>query len=143
MAGKRTRLLPVLKDKLKHKLHIIPGTYGLQRRSFLDQSKAVLQLPQVSKCAFPTMRIWQSIAASAVMLLEPTDAYPARPGVHYIEIPELTENTVEEVAAAIDAALRRSDLRKIAQKAYTDLSQMSILDCFEKYVIPASMPCPT
>jgi len=140
IVGKRN-LLKQLSEATEHDIYMIPGTYGEGRHKLLQQSRAVLHIPQIDDCVFPTMRIWQSIASSAMMLLEPVDAYPAIPGAHYIEIPRLAEDTIDEVAKAIDMILYRSDLHEIARKAYADLSEMTVQKCFEEYVIPASALC--
>jgi hypothetical protein len=132
--GKR-KLLVDLRDKMARELYLMPGNYGLDRHKVLNRSKAVVHTQQVDKSAFATMRLWQTIASSAAMLLEPIDAFPAVPGRHYVEIPSITAGNIDTVAGTVDDILENTDLLAIAKRAHEELAHMTVRYCFEKFVV--------
>jgi hypothetical protein len=135
--GKRA-LVHQIARKLKCKFHDISGAFLSDRQKLLNKSRLILHIQYYKGTSFTSMRLWQAVGSSAVMLIEPMDTFPAEPGKHYIQIPEINEDNIPQIAAAIDKAAARSDLIDIARKAYGDLSQYTYRRCMEEYVIPAS-----
>jgi len=136
--NRRTEIMPALRQSLEHAVSDISGSYGFPRQLLLNLSKAVLHLHSWPKATCSTSRIWQSIASSAAMIMEATDAWPAVSGRHYIEIPMVTPSNITDVAVMIDKVLedpRR--LLEIARTAHEELSVYTPEYVMENYFIPA------
>ena len=135
----RREILRHLQPYLRHELSDISGVYGMQRQHRLNESRAILQVHHTrADCSFASFRIWQAIGTSAVLLMEPIDAWPAVPGRHYLEFPPLSTDNLMEAAGAIDAILDRSDLLDVARLAHEELSVYTPAFCMERFVVPAS-----
>lgn len=132
---KRTSILPVLRQKLKCKLHL-PTAYGTSRTKLLNKSYLLLDIPHADGCSFGTMRLWQTIASSAVLLVEPMDTWPGIPNEHYIQLPVVNLQTIDSVAEFIDETIRRNDLQQIAKHAHKELSRFTPERCMQEFVIP-------
>lgn len=136
--NRRARYLPILSQKLGKRFHRMGGAYSTDRQRYYNSSKCVFHLSQSTQGAFESMRLWQSIGTSAVMIWEPKDCHPAEKDKHYIEVPWMTDNNIDEVINIIRTIPDRIDLNEIAKCAHIELSEYSPLKCIENYVIPAS-----
>jgi len=135
---RRTELLPALRQSLEHSISDISGSYSSSRQMLMNLSKAVLHLHSWPKATCSTSRIWQSVASSAAMIMETTDAWPAVAGRHYIEIPTVTSMNVADVAAMIDKVLEDPHrLLTLARTAHEELSTYTPEYVMEHYFIPA------
>jgi hypothetical protein len=135
---KRAFILETLPKFLKHKSYIFGGAFKRERQAILNRSKTTIYVPHEDNCSFATMRLWHTVASSAVLLIEPTDTWPAQPGRHYIEIPTMKQDNLIEVAGVIDEAIERHDLIQIAKQAHDELSIFDVKYCMEEFLIPAS-----
>jgi len=67
--------------------------------------------------------------------MEPIDAWPALPGVHYLEFPSLER---ESASSDVDGILDGTDLEDVARRAHEDLALYSPQYCVERFLVPAS-----
>jgi hypothetical protein len=135
---KRAWVLQALSKHLKKKFRYMGGAFKRHRKSILDKTKLSLYIPHEDNCSFATMRLWHTIASSAVMLIEPTDTWPAQPEQHYIEIPTIKPDNMAEIVGKINVAANRPDLLDIARRAHDELSKFDVKYCMEEFLIPAS-----
>lgn len=135
-AGRRQTIIPTLRAELKHKLTDVVGVFGQARHRELNKARAIIHIPFTDNSSFTTMRLWQAITSSAVMLIEPTDTWPAVAGQHYIQIPHITDQNIGDIAKAIDTALDNTNLVEMSKAAFTDLSKYTVKYCHDNYIIP-------
>lgn len=135
-AGRRQTIIPTLSKNLKNKLTEVVGVFGIARQRELNKARTIIHIPFTDNTSFTTMRLWHAVASSAVMLIEPTDTWPAIAGQHYIQIPHITDNNIKDVAQIIDGVLSKTNLIEMAKTAHNDLSKYTIKYCHDNYIIP-------
>ena len=122
--GKRLEIVPKLQETFSS-LRI--NVFGMERQNLMQTAKLNLIIPWCEVGSFAPMRMWQSMGTSAVMVIEPTDTYPAIPDRHYIQIPKYAGDLSESIKA-IKRALD-TDLLKIARTAFEELSVITVDKC--------------
>lgn len=127
--NRRVAILPKLAELLRHRFNYNTTKYWPYRQPFLDSSRAILHLSQIKGGMFETMRLWQAIASSAVLFIEPKDTFPAIPNKHFIEIPFITIDNVVEISGLIQYHLDNTDLLAISKQAHNDLSKYTTFKC--------------
>jgi len=140
---RRRTATALIQSHLRHKVSNLTNKYGRDRQGALNQSKAILTIQHIPKLAFPTFRLWQAVASSAPLVIEPADAWPAIAGKHYLQIPWVDASSVEKVAVQLDEALLDAGrLLQLARQAYEDLSKYTPGYCMETFIVPATTRVP-
>lgn len=133
--GRREWILPLMEKRFGLRYSRLLA-FGEERKYIMDRRRVDLYIGHSEEPSFPGMRLWQSIASSTALLTEPRDAWPAKAGVDYIELPLADQQNPEPFLGAIEAALD-SDLEKIARAAHRHLSKYTVDLCMHHFVIPA------
>lgn len=124
--GHREEAMPPLLVAMSGSLFQFTGL-GNARKRTLDHFAAVLTVLHSPGCSYPTMRLWQAAASSAAMISEPGDAWPARPGEHYVQIPLIRSGDAlgETVRLLREILADRLTLMLTAKRAYESLREFT------------------
>jgi hypothetical protein len=141
MTGRRNLLVPYLASRFGDRYRDLTGSFGRSLIGSLEQSKASLYIAHSSVQSFSTWRTWQTICTSTAMILEGNnlDVWPMTSD-HYLSLPELDVQNVDEAINQIRKWLSEVDLLGYAKKLHNDVGPSFTVDrCVEDYLIPASV----
>jgi hypothetical protein len=138
MTPRRASALAILDRTLRGR---IVGTilWGTERRTVLNRAKGNLVLLHATGVSYPTIRIWSGLGASAALITEPGDTWPARAGHHYVEIPTFdeTDQWGERCTAVLAPLLDHPALLlDIARRAHGELSGWTPSHIAREFLIP-------
>jgi hypothetical protein len=135
--NRRAEIITKLRKYLRLNLVDISGAFWPHRNELLNRAKAVLILHQIdTPHSFPTMRLWQSIASSAGMIIEQAETWPMEAGKHYLQIPIISSNNVKEVSQIIEQHITIGMSSKFASDVHRELSHFTYEYCLENFAIP-------
>lgn len=133
-AGRRAWILKAVETRLGARFLRIVGFAGV-RKALLDRCRAVLYVGHSDETSFPGMRLWQAAAASAALVSEERDPWPAIPGTHLISIPAAIEASPDAFLASLETVLK-GDLESVARAAHQELSRWTVERCMEEFMVP-------
>jgi hypothetical protein len=137
-AGKRILLMPYLKQRLGNLLQDASGSFGRILLATLDRSRASLYVAHSDVDSFSTWRIWQSLATSSALIMEPGDCWPLDPKRHAVQIPRITWTNVEAVADELSRIIHGGvDLLAVARRAHEEVArEYTCENVINEYMVP-------
>ncbi len=142
--GKRTVIVPYLKEALDGHIHTVSGAFGRGLVGQLDVSRAALHIAHSQVRSFPQWRAWQVLTSSACLVAElpegnPPDTWPLVAGKHFFGLDPIGIHNLEATAERLRDLLT-CQLAEIARRAWEELgSEFTGDKCLERYLVPASI----
>ena len=136
--GRRLWILPALEkhfgDRMIHIEH-----FGAKRQEILEASRVTLYVLHSRDSSGATSRLWQVASTSSAMVIERSDVWPARPGLHYLEVDPADEANLDRLITSLESILKRPDLERVARQAHAHLWRYTVERCMQEFIVPASM----
>jgi hypothetical protein len=136
-AGRREWILEAVARRFGKRFLRI-SAFGAERKALLDQSRAVLYVGHSEDRSLPGLRLWQAIAASAALVMEERDPWPAVAGRHVISIPTVGRDRIDVFLDDLEATLKR-DLEPVARTAHEELALWTVDRCMEDFMVPETL----
>lgn len=136
LVGRREIAIPYLQARLGRRFLKIED-FGRARKEALDGCRVDLHVGHSTEPSFPGMRLWQAAAASAAIVTELRDAWPAQDGLEYMALPSFDQDDPDRFLGALEGALQ-VPLEEIARRAHGHLEQFRIERCMRDFLVPAS-----
>ncbi len=138
--GKRTWAVPQLSAYLRDELLHITSIYGEEFRNELSKSLGFLNVFHSDVRSFSTWRIWQALSTGCVLVSEPGDSWPLVSEDHYLKLPTLIPENVDDVGRILKETSREILIQK-AEAAREGLQDYTVDKCIENFLVPASLEC--
>lgn len=135
LVGRREWIVPVIQKRFGNRFKLIQEI-GKKMQEEFNSCRVMLHVAHSEEPGFPTLRLWQAISTSAVLVTERRDAWPGVAGRHFLAVPPAQRENPESFADSIEELLRRP-LVCIAYQAHHDLAAYTVNRCIEEFMIPA------
>jgi hypothetical protein len=123
MVGKRLWSVPAMQRALGDWFHDRSGWFGPRLTAELNHASTVLYLAHSDVGSFSTWRAWQAVSSSAVLVAEPGDTWPFEAERHFVPLPRLTPENIDEAAHIILKAVEdRKGSAERAQRAHEEVA---------------------